>query len=98
VASLCRESLAPGLLLVAAFGRGALFFYSRRLPLVTGDDVDFVALDLACQLDRGAFRFYAAAQGSGHLLRVILIEAQFSSNLAVREIETHEIQAQDPNS
>src|SRR5664279_1404035 len=71
----------------APFGRrlrGFLFFfYSRWLPLVVGDDIDLVAFDFARKLNRRPSGLHTSAEGSCHLLNVILIQVKLGSYLPV---------------
>src|SRR3954464_39068 len=77
--------------------QAAPFCNCRRLALVPGHDVDLVDLDLARQLHRGSLGGQAAAQLLGHGLHIRPVEAQLLGNLAVREVQAHEVQAQHPD-
>jgi len=66
------------------------------MAFVPGDNVDLIAFDRAFQLRFGLEVNVAAAQLRGHLVDVILVEIEFLRDLLVRQIETHQIQTQDP--
>jgi hypothetical protein len=63
---------------------------------VTGHHIDLVAFDFAAQLQLGLGRYDAGSQLFGHLLHIILIQTQFLGDLLVRQIQSHQVQAQDP--
>ena len=65
---------------------------------MSGHHIDFVTFHLARQHHFGHPRHDAVSQLSGHLLRTVLIQIQFVSDLPVRQIQPHEIQAQQPDS
>src|SRR5262245_2010173 len=44
-----------------------------------------------------AFFYDPATQGSRHLIRIPLMERQLVGNLLIRQIKSHEIEAQDPH-
>src|SRR5215218_6590013 len=77
--------------------QAAPFCDCRRLALVPGHDIDLVDLDLACQPHRGSLGDQTAAQLLGHGVHVRHVEAQFLGDLTVRQVQTHEIQAQHPD-
>lgn len=59
-------------------------------------DVDLVGLDLAAE-PRGRLRALdALAQLLGHALHIILVETQLAGDLAIRQIQPHEVEAQHP--
>jgi hypothetical protein len=66
------------------------------MPFVAGDDVNLVAFDRALKLRFGLEVDHAATQLRGHLMDVILVEVKFLGDLLVRQIEPHQVQAQDP--
>jgi hypothetical protein len=66
------------------------------MPFVSGDNVDFVAFDCAFERWFGLEVYNATAQESGHLMNIVLVEIKFPRDLLVREVEPHQIQAQDP--
>src|SRR6267378_1013809 len=45
----------------------------------------------------GGFSFSPTTQRSRHLIRITLIDGQLVSNLLVRQMQSHEIQTQDPH-
>jgi hypothetical protein len=63
----------------------------QRQPLL------FVAFDLAAQLDLGLPLDDAVTKPSGHRLGIIGIDLQLLGDLLVREVQAHEVQAQDPD-
>src|SRR5262249_55662053 len=75
---------------------GRPFFHRFGMTFVSGDNVDFVAFDRAFKLRFGLEVDDATAQERGHLMRVVLVEIEFLRDLLVREVEPHQIQAQDP--
>jgi hypothetical protein len=64
---------------------------------MAGHDIDLVDLDLAFQPHGWSLGDQAAAQSLGHGLHIRPVEAQLLGDLAVREVQTHEIQAQHPD-
>src|SRR3712207_6013092 len=77
--------------------RAAPFRDSSWLALVASDHIDFVDLDLALQPRSRDFGDQAAAQLLRHDLHVRPRKAQFLADLPVREVQPHEIQAQNPD-
>jgi hypothetical protein len=67
------------------------------LTLVPGHDVDLVDLHLSLQPHGRGLGDQAAAELLRHGLHIRPIEAQLLGDLPVREIQTHEVQAQDPH-
>jgi hypothetical protein len=67
------------------------------LAFVPGDDIDLVDLHLAFQRCRRGPGRQPAAQLLGHDLHVRAGEAPFLGDLAVGEVEAHEVQAQHPD-
>ena len=61
-----------------------------------GDDVDLVGLALAVQRRLGDFGDKAFAKMRRHVVDVIVVQAQLLGDLLVRQVQPHEIQAQDP--
>ena len=66
------------------------------MPFVTGHDVDFVALHFPDQDRFGLAGDDPVPQLLGHALNVIRVQPQLLGNLGIREVQTHEIQTQDP--
>jgi len=64
---------------------------------VPGDHVDLVELDHALKPHRGDLGNEALPQLRGHRMDVVLIQAQFPGDLQIGEVQSHEIQAQDPD-
>ena len=62
-----------------------------------GHDVDLVDLHLTLQPHGRGLGNQAAAQLLGHGVHVRPVEAQFLGDLAVREVQAHEVQAQHPD-
>src|SRR3954453_5472393 len=89
-------SSVPRLLSGVGAARPDLFLDSRRVALVTGDDIDFVGLDRAFQRRLGDFGNETSAKMRRHVVDVIAVQAQLLSDLLVRQVEPHEIQTQDP--
>jgi len=63
---------------------------------VPGDYVNLVAFDRAFELWFGLEVNDTAAQLCGHLMHIVLVEIEFLSYLLIRQIEAHQIQAQNP--
>jgi hypothetical protein len=63
---------------------------------VTGHHIDLVAFDFAAQLPLRLGRYDADSQLFCHLLHIILIQTQFLGDLLVRQIQSHQVQAQHP--
>ncbi len=63
---------------------------------MTCHHIDFIALDLTAQPRRGLALHNALAQLAGHLLHVILVQVQLAGNLLVGEVESHQIQTDNP--
>jgi hypothetical protein len=64
---------------------------------VAGHDVDLIDLHLACQPHLRSLGDQAAAQLLRHGLHVRPTEPQFRSDLPVREVQAHEVEAQHPH-
>jgi hypothetical protein len=75
---------------------GRPFFDRLGTTFVSSDNVDFVVFDRAFERRFGLEVYDATAQESGHLMNVVLVGIEFPSDLLVREIEPHQIQAQNP--
>src|SRR5262245_11639136 len=67
------------------------------MAFMPGHDVDFVALDLAFQSHRRPALDDALPQPSGHVLDITTVEIELLSNLLIRQIQAHEVQAQHPD-
>ena len=61
------------------------------------DDIDLVDLDHALKLHFGGLGNEAVPQARGHRLDIVFIQAQFPGDLEIGEVQSHEIQAQDPD-
>src|SRR3954453_1360203 len=90
----CRDQ---GRLSADAAARTAPFFDFGRLTLVTGDNIDFVNLRLSAQGGGRSPGDNSVAQPFGHLLCIRFTQVQLVSDLPVRQVEAHEIEAQHPN-
>lgn len=62
-----------------------------------GDHIDLVDLDHAFKFHLGRLGNEALPQARGHRMDVVLIQAQFPGDLAIGEVQPHEIQAQHPD-
>ena len=63
---------------------------------MTRNYIDFVTFHFTAQLNGGLLGVDPGAQGSGHILYVILVKIEFGRNLPVRQIQSHQVEAQDP--
>jgi hypothetical protein len=70
----------------------------RRVVLVPCDNLDLLYLNLTMQGDSGHFRHQSGAQLLGHRLHVGGDQVQLLRDLAAREIEAHQVEAQHPDS
>jgi hypothetical protein len=66
------------------------------MALMSCCDIDFVAFHRAAERHLGRAFHDPFAQLRGHLLDIITIKVQFLSNLFIREIQPHEVEAGDP--
>ena len=64
---------------------------------MASDHGDLITLHLLGSCRRGFLAYYALASLTRHLLRVVRIESECVGNVVVREVESHEIQAQYPH-
>ncbi len=64
---------------------------------MTGDDIDFVGFDHAVQNNLGDTGNETFAQMRRHALHIILVQAQLPGNLAVGQVQAHEIKTQNPD-
>jgi len=64
---------------------------------VARDDVDLVDLDLARQDDGRGLGGEPLAQMRRHVLNVAFVQVQFEGDLAVRKVQPHEIETQNPD-
>jgi hypothetical protein len=64
---------------------------------VASDNINLVGLDLALELHRGDTGNQALAQRRGHDLDVIVVQIQFTCDLQIGKIETHEVKTQNPD-
>src|SRR4051794_23873262 len=62
-----------------------------------GDDADLVGLELAFQRRLRDLGDKAFAKMRRHVVDVIVVQAQLLGDLLVRQVQTHEIQTQDPD-
>lgn len=69
--------------------------YSSVITCVLGDDVDLVSLDHLPKLRLRLEVDDPTAQLRCHLLDVILAEVEFISDLLVRQVDPHQVEAQD---
>jgi hypothetical protein len=65
------------------------------MTLVAGHDVHLVALDRAAELHLGLSSDDALLKLRGHDLGVIGVDPQLLGDLFVREVQPHEVEAQD---
>lgn len=65
------------------------------LAFMPGDEVHFVAFDLARQGYR-VFFIDPVAQVLSHAVQIILVQVQFLGNLGVGQVQAHEVQTQHP--
>lgn len=72
------------------------FFHRAGVTFVVGDHVHFVGLDLAAKRRRRLLALAACAQLLRHALGLVLVEPQLLSDLAIGQVQAHEIQAQHP--
>src|SRR3954454_7654208 len=77
--------------------RGALFGDGRRVALVPGHDIDLVDLDLAVEDDGRGSGGKPLPQLLGHRLHVRGAKLELLGDLPVREVEAHEVEAQNPD-
>ena len=66
------------------------------MALMSGHHIDFVALDLALQHDRGATGDDPLAELADHRSGVIFVDFELLGDLLPVEFQAHEIQARDP--
>ena len=64
---------------------------------MASDNGDLITFHLIGSRRRGLLEHHALASLTCHLLRVVLIEIEFLGHVVVREVESHEIQAQYPH-
>jgi len=69
------------------------FFHGFGMPLVTGDDVDFVTFNRAFQLGLRFETTTPVRSWVRHLVNIVLVEIEFLRDLLVRQVESHQIQA-----
>src|SRR3954452_23782821 len=74
-----------------------LFLNGGRVALVARHHVDLVDLHLAVEPRLGLALNQALAKLFGHGLDIALAEIEFLGDLPVRQVETHEVQAQHPD-
>src|SRR5262245_46257866 len=67
------------------------------MALMSGDDVDLVTLDLTVERNRRPPLTNAFAELRGHPQSVIGIEVQLLGDLLVRQVQSHEVQAENPD-
>lgn len=61
-------------------------------------DIDLVTFHLAAQGGRRLLGNNAVAQLAGHLMHIRRVEIKLLGYLVIRQVEAHEIQAQEPHS
>jgi hypothetical protein len=76
---------------------GDLFFHRLGMTLMSGHHIGFVEFDLAAEDLDGLARDDPFAELSGHRLGVVGVEIQLLADLFIREIQAHEIEAEDPD-
>src|SRR3954447_22491754 len=76
--------------------RPPLFLDRLWMTLMSCRDIDFIAFHLAAERHRRLASHDALAQLRGHPLNVITVEIQLLSDLFLREIQPHEVEAEDP--
>jgi len=64
---------------------------------VPGNHIDLVDLDHARKLHLGGLGNEALPQARGHRMDVVFIQVQFPGDLQIGEVQSHEIQTQDPD-
>ncbi len=64
---------------------------------MTRGDVDLVGLDLTAEQWIRLCALNALAQLLGHALHIIFVEPQLAGDLAIRQIQAHEVEAQHPS-
>ena len=63
---------------------------------MSSDDVHLVDFDRSGELGRVAAFDHTLSECTSHVLHVVFVQSQFLSNLAVTEIQAHQVQAPDP--
>jgi hypothetical protein len=76
--------------------RFVLFFHGLGMALMPCHHIDFVAFDVARKLDRWLPIDDSLAKLLDHGSRVTRAQLEFLGDLQTRQVETHEIQANDP--
>jgi hypothetical protein len=74
--------------------RPGLFFDRLGMACVPGDEVYLVAFNCRFEPRLGFEIDHPGAQLDGHLLDVILVEVEFFGDLLVRQVESHQVEAQ----
>jgi hypothetical protein len=67
------------------------------MPLVAGGDVDLITLDLAAERDLRLALDDALAELGRHDLHIAVVQAQLLGDLLVGEIQSHEVEAENPD-
>ena len=67
------------------------FSDTLRLSLMPGYHINFIPFDFTMKFCRQLPEYYPFAQLSGPFLNVSYIQLQLTGNLAVRQIQSHEI-------
>src|SRR6266511_4060491 len=77
--------------------RGGRSFFDRLgMALMSRHHIDFVAFHLATERDLRLALHDALAQLRCHDLGIVRIQIEFLSDLLIREIQSHEVEAEDP--
>lgn len=92
---LLERAATPGALQAVSSALAVLFSDCRRMPLVTGDDLDLITLNRSVE-DWGGLAIDDPFPELGrHALHVVLVQVEFSGDLRVRQVQPHEIETQD---
>src|SRR5262249_50000372 len=96
-ASPSPTSLGPVHLSAAVGGLAALFSDRLGVALVSGHDVNLVALDLAAEPHLRLPPDDPLPQHGRHPLGVVWVEVESLGDLLVGEVQAHEVEDQDPD-
>ena len=67
------------------------------LAFVSSNDINLIDFYCARQFRSGAGRNYPLSERLSHLLGIIFVDAQQMGDLAITQIQAHQIQPRDPN-
>jgi hypothetical protein len=73
-----------------------LFFHGRWIALMSRHHIDFVALDLAFEHHNGTAIDDPLTEFLDHHLNVVAVHVEFLGDLQARQVQPHEVQANDP--